>query len=111
MFSLVRNVGQGVGISIVTTVLAQMQMVNYSELTARLTLDSAPLRDFATAHGGFENVVGSLNGMISQQAAMLGFLDDFKLRMIVTLVSMPIVFLLRPAKGPVKVDPAHAMAD
>ncbi|MDB5536395.1 MAG: oxidoreductase [Devosia sp.] len=111
MFSLVRNVGQGVGISIVTTVLAQMQMVNYSELTARITLDSAPLRDFAAAHGGFGNVVGTLNGMISQQAAMLGLLDDFKLMMIVTLVSMPIVFQLRPAKGPVMVDPAHAMAD
>ena len=111
MFSLVRNVGQGVGISLVTTVLSQMQSVNYSELTQRITLDSAPLRDFAAAAGGFDKVVGSINGMISQQAAMLAFLDDFWLMMVVTLVSMPIVFLLRPPKVPVKVDPAHAMAE
>lgn len=111
MFSLVRNVGQGVGISIVTTVLAQMQMVNYAELTDRITLDSAPLRDFAASAGGFGNVASTISGLITQQAAMLAFLDDFKLMMIVTFVSLPIVFLLRPAKGPVKVDPAHAMAE
>ncbi|MEO5805782.1 DHA2 family efflux MFS transporter permease subunit [Devosia sp.] len=111
MFSLIRNVGQGVGISIVTTVLAQMQMVNYAELTDRITLDSAPLRDFASANGGFANIASSISGLISQQAAMLAFLDDFKLMMIVTFLSLPIVLLLRPAKGPVKVDPAHAMAE
>ena len=111
MFSLVRNVGQGIGISLVTTVLAQMQVVNYGELASRLTLDSAPLRDFASANGGFANVASSISGLISQQAAMLAFLDDFKLMMIVTFLSLPIVLLLRPAKGPVKVDPAHAMAE
>jgi DHA2 family multidrug resistance protein len=111
MFSLIRNVGQGVGISMVTTVLAQMQVVNYGELTQRLTLDSAPLRDFAAAHGGFDAVVGTLNGMISQQAAMLAFLDDYWLMMVVTLVSMPIVLLLRPPKGKAKPDMAHAMSE
>lgn len=111
MFSLIRNVGQGVGISIVTTVLAQMQMVNYAELTDRITLDSAPIRDFAAAAGGFGNVASTISGLISQQAAMLAFLDDFKLMMIITFLSLPIVFLLRPAKGPVKVDPAHAMTE
>ena len=37
MFSLVRNVGSGVGISIVTTVLARMITVNHEELASRLT--------------------------------------------------------------------------
>ena len=111
MFSLVRNVGQGVGISVVTTILAQMQVVNYGELTERLTLDWGPLRDFAAANGGFSHVAGTLHGLVTQQAAMLAFLDDFKLMMILTFVSLPIVLLLRRPKAAAKPDPAHAMAE
>ena len=111
MFSLVRNVGQGIGISLVTTVLAQMQVVNYGELASRLTLDSGPLRDFAAAHGGFANVTSSLSGMITQQAAMLAFLDDFWLMMIITFASLPIVFLLRKPPKMEKPDPAHMVSE
>jgi DHA2 family multidrug resistance protein len=114
MFSLIRNVGQGVGISVVTTILAQMQVVNYGELAERVTLDSGPLRDFAAAYGGFANVVGTINGMITQQAAMLAFLDDFHLMMILTFVSLPIVFLLRrpkAAKPMTAEERAHAMGE
>ncbi|HEY9012529.1 MAG TPA: DHA2 family efflux MFS transporter permease subunit [Devosia sp.] len=110
-FSLVRNVGQGVGISLVTAVLASMQTVNRQELAERITLDSGAVRDFATAHGGFANVVGSINGLITQQAAMLSFLDDFKLMMWVTLASVPIILLLRRPKAVAKPDPAHAVAE
>ncbi|MGV3489757.1 MAG: MFS transporter [Devosia sp.] len=113
MFSLIRNVGQGVGISVVTTVLAQMQVVNYAELGERITLDSGPVRDFAAAAGGFNNIIGTLHGLITQQAAMLAFLDDFKLMMILTFISLPIVFLLRKPKPRVLTaeERAHAMAE
>ncbi|QQR38519.1 DHA2 family efflux MFS transporter permease subunit [Devosia rhizoryzae] len=111
MFSLVRNVGQGVGISLVTTVLAQMQVVNYGELASRLTLDAGPLRDFAASHGGFANVASWLSGLITQQAAMLAFLDDFWMMMVVTFASLPIVFLLRRPSRSEKPDPAHMMSE
>ncbi len=114
MFGLVRNVGSGVGISMVTTVLAQMQVVNQTELGARITMDAGPVRDFAAAHGGFDNVVNALNGLITQQSAMIAFLDDFKLMMFVTLLSAPIILLLRRPKkqAPVSAEQrAHAMAE
>jgi MFS transporter, DHA2 family, multidrug resistance protein len=113
MFSLIRNVGQGVGISIVTLVLAQMQVTNYGELAERITLDSGPVRDLAAAYGGFANIVSTLNGLITQQAAMLAFLDDFHLMMILTFVSLPLVFLLRkPAPREMTAEErAHAMGE
>ena len=113
MFSLIRNVGQGVGISIVTMILAQMQVVNYGELAERITLDSGPIRDLATAYGGFQNIVNSLHGMITQQAAMLAFLDDFHLMMILTFMSLPLVFLLRKPTPRVMTaeERAHAMGE
>jgi DHA2 family multidrug resistance protein len=98
MFSLVRNVGSGVGISIVTSVLANMQVINRAELGERITLDNAALRDLAAAYGGFGRIVSSVNGLLSQQAAMMSFLDDFYLMMLVTLASLPIVLLLRRPK-------------
>jgi len=113
MFSLIRNVGQGVGISIVTMILAQMQVANYGELAERITLDSGPIRDLAAAYGGFQNIVGTLHGMITQQAAMLAFLDDFHLMMILTFLSLPLVFLLRkPAPRVMTAEErAHAMGE
>jgi DHA2 family multidrug resistance protein len=113
MFSLIRNVGQGVGISIVTMILAQMQVTNYGELAERITLDSGPIRDLAAAYGGFANIVGSLNGLITQQAAMLAFLDDFHLMMILTFLSLPLVFLLRKPVPRVMTaeERAHAMGE
>jgi DHA2 family multidrug resistance protein len=113
MFSLIRNVGQGVGISIVTMILAQMQVTNYGELAERITLDSGSVRDFAAAYGGFANIVGTLNGLITQQAAMLAFLDDFHLMMILTFLSLPLVFLLRkPAPRVMTAEErAHAMGE
>ena len=86
--------------------------INHSgELASRLTLDSGPLRDFAAAHGGFANVASSLSGLITQQAAMLAFLDDFWLMMIITFASLPIVFLLRKPPKMEKPDPAHMMSE
>jgi len=111
-FSLVRNVGQGVGISLVTTVLAQMMQVNQAELATRITLDSPVVRDFPGVLQGATGATQSLGGLVMQQAAMLGYLDDFWLMAIVTVASAPLVLLLRKPKGaPAKVDLAHAAGE
>ncbi|MDB5562459.1 MAG: family efflux transporter permease subunit [Hyphomicrobiales bacterium] len=99
MFSLVRNLGSGVGISMVTAVLANMLQVNHAELAERLTPASAAVRsqmpDLLT---GNPQVVAIVNGLVSQQAAMLSYLDDFQLMVWISLASVPIVLLLRGGK-------------
>jgi DHA2 family multidrug resistance protein len=53
-----------------------------------------------------------LGGLVGQQAAMIGYLDDFWLMTIITLASAPLVLLLRKAKtAPAKPDLAHAMGE
>ena len=99
-FSLIRNVGQGIGISLVTVVLAQMISVNSQELGSRMTLDYQPVRDIAGVLQGVPSVLQQLSGLVSQQSAMLAYLDDFLLMAIVTLLSAPLVFLLSKPKGP-----------
>jgi len=111
-FSLVRNVGQGVGISLVTAVLAQMMSVNQAELAARVTLNAGAVRDLPGVLAGVPSVLNQLSALVQQQAAMLAYLDDFLLMALVTVVSVPIVFLLRKPKGPAaKPDPAHAVSE
>lgn len=111
-FSLIRNVGQGVGISLVTSVLTMMISVNTAELASRVTLNSQPVRDLPGVLAGLPTVFTQLSGLVQQQAAMLAYLDDFALMALVTVISVPIVFFLRKPKGPAaKPDPAHAVSE
>jgi len=122
LFSLVRNIGSGVGISLVTVVLANMVQVNHSELAQHLTA-TAPevLRQFPSLLTGNPQAIAQANGLVNQQAAMIAYLDDFKLMMFVTFLAMPIIFLLRgnkakanaPKKTPEEeaLERAHAMAE
>ncbi|HVW92274.1 MAG TPA: DHA2 family efflux MFS transporter permease subunit [Devosia sp.] len=123
MFSLVRNMGQGVGISLVTAVLASMMQVNHSELGERLTSTSWGVRNLFPELLMHNPLYTSLiDGLAQQQAAMLGYLDDFVLMMWLSVAAVPIILMLRGNKakkssGPPKskeeqaLERAHAMAE
>jgi DHA2 family multidrug resistance protein len=122
MISLVRNMGQGVGISLVTAVLSTMMQVNHSELAERLTATSqSVVNQIPTLLTGAPQVVAIVNGLVSQQAAILGYLDDFWLMMLLSLSAIPLILLLRGPKKVAAAKPktqeeialerAHAMAE
>eukprot|EP01035_Chromulina_nebulosa_P047816 gene47816-64850_t len=72
MFALVRNMGQGVGISIVTAVLSNMMQVNHQELGDRLTATSQAVRDqMPSLLTGDPTVVTIMNNLVTQQSAMM----------------------------------------
>jgi DHA2 family multidrug resistance protein len=96
LFSLVRNLGSSVGISVVMTLLARQTMVNHAEIAARVpafgveTALVPSLWNPATAVGA-----ASLDHEIVRQAMVLAYLDDFRLLMWLTLVALPLVVLLK----------------
>ena len=99
LFSLVRNIGSGVGISIVTVVLTNMSAINHAELAERLTATSREVMALGPSLlGGDPRMLSILNGLVSQQAAMIAYLDDFLLMTFVCLLALPIVLFLRGAK-------------
>ena len=104
MFSLVRNVGSGVGISLVTAVLARMISVNHEEIAGRLTATAPQVRIQSPGLlSGSAGTAARVEGLVSQQAAMLAYVDDFLLILLLTAAALPIVlFLRRPdaAGGP-----------
>jgi DHA2 family multidrug resistance protein len=124
MFSLVRNMGQGVGISLVTAVLSNMLQVNHAEVGERLTATSPQVAtQMPSLLSGNSQVVAIVNGLVSQQAAMLSYLDDFVLMMWLSVAAVPIILMLRgnkPKAAPnakpktaeeKALERAHAMAE
>ena len=102
LFSLVRNVGSSVGISVVETLLTRNTQMMHSRLAEQITpygdmLRSQAPTDLTTAHG-----LALLNRAVNDQAAMIAYNNDFKLMMVLTLCAIPLVILLRggrPKKG------------
>ncbi|MBS0438637.1 MAG: DHA2 family efflux MFS transporter permease subunit [Proteobacteria bacterium] len=108
IYSLTRNIGSSVGISIMMALLAHNTQVNHAELAARLT----PFGATALPHmGGFSAAASleALNGEVTRQAATISYLNDFWLMMILTLVAIPLLALLRPPKHTAPVDAAMAL--
>jgi DHA2 family multidrug resistance protein len=101
LFSLVRNIGSSIGISLVIFLLGRNTQVMHTELVQHVT----PFND-ALQNGGPSRIWNlataagrdALNAEITRQATIIAFNDDFKLMMIVALTALPLVLLLRRAK-------------
>lgn len=100
MFSLVRNLGSGIGISAMMTLLSRNAQSNHAVFAEYMTpfngaLDAVKPWDFTTAEG-----IAALNGEVTRQALSLAYLQDFRAMMWVTLLAVPLLLLLRVPKGP-----------
>jgi DHA2 family multidrug resistance protein len=98
LFSLVRNIGSSIGISIVTALLTHMIAVNHSELASGMNpqnLQGLASGSSSLAHYGETAVYEVLNSLTTQQAAMIAYLDDFKFMMWITIAAIPLVVFLR----------------
>ena len=99
VFSLLRNVGGSIGISISETLLDRMEQINHSQLTRWIspfnpTLTAGRIGHIFAWHSA--DGLAMLNKIIDGQAAFIGYLDIFKAMMIACIVALPLVLLLRP---------------
>ncbi|MBV9960172.1 MAG: DHA2 family efflux MFS transporter permease subunit, partial [Acidobacteria bacterium] len=107
IYSLMRNLGGGLGISAVTTLLArgtqQHQAVMVSHLTPYDTAFQQRLHQLQGAFGatveGTQKAYAAIYGVLTRQASLLAFVDNFRLMMYVCLVCIPLVFLLRRVRS------------
>ena len=113
LFSLMRNIGSSIGISVVISNLAQNIQSNHAAFSEYINPFSLPLRQAVEA-GAYqldtEQGLMALNGEVTRQAATLAYLQDFRLMMWITLCAVPLIFFLRsPRKQPSAVDVHAAM--
>ncbi|SMF02183.1 MFS transporter, DHA2 family, multidrug resistance protein [Tistlia consotensis] len=101
MFSLMRNIGSSIGISVVVTLLAENTQVLHSALAAHVSplnpMMHAPFLPGAWSLGSTAGLA-ALNQQITDQALTIGYLDDFRLMMWLVLGAIPFLLLLRSPK-------------
>jgi MFS transporter, DHA2 family, multidrug resistance protein len=98
IFYLARSLGGSVGISIATTLLARNIQVSHADIAGGVTASSISAVDLS----GLDRfgTIGSaalrmLDGEVNRQAAMIAYLDDFKMMMIAMLCAIPLIFVLK----------------
>jgi DHA2 family multidrug resistance protein len=99
IFSLMRNIGSSVGISIDMTLLSRNTQVNHAEIASRLTPFGDNAAQIASMTAGSTQGLAMLNGEVTRQASAIAFLNDFWLMMVMTVASIPLLLLLRPVKS------------
>jgi DHA2 family multidrug resistance protein len=99
IFSLMRNIGSSVGISIVMTLLSRNTQINHAEIASRLTPFGENMAQMpAILNGSSTTGLAMLNGEVTRQASAIAFLNDFWLMMVLTVVSIPLLLLLKPVR-------------
>jgi DHA2 family multidrug resistance protein len=111
LYSLSRNVGSSAGISVVNSLLTTNTQVNHAEIVQHVTAVNRVFEDPmiaqfwnpVTAAGG-----AALDAMITRQAQIIAYIDDYKLLMIATLVVIPLLIVFKKPSG--GGDPDHVEA-
>jgi DHA2 family multidrug resistance protein len=97
MFTLTRNIGSAVGIS----VLQAMTIRNAATVHSRLVEGVRP--DNPLLGGGFDfdlpGAVAAMNAQISRQAAMVSYVDAFWLLFVLSLAVIPLLLLMRSPRA------------
>jgi DHA2 family multidrug resistance protein len=111
MYSLIRNIGSSIGISLVQTLLVRNTQIAHASLTEQVNIANPSLQDPALAafyNLGSATGPGVLNLEVSRQASMIAYLDDYWLMLLATLLVIPMLFLIRPARKEQPVEIDHA---
>ncbi len=101
LFSLIRNMGSSIGVSVAFTLLTRNTIAMHSYLVESLTTEKARLNlpvslDFVS-HGA-SGVLKLVDMQITRQAMTVAYIDDFRLMMWVVLALVPLVFVLSNTK-------------
>jgi DHA2 family multidrug resistance protein len=102
-FSLLRNIGGSLGISMVETLQDRLTQTAHETLASSVTpfapaLNSPLVQHFWNLHSTAG--LAAINQEITRQAAMIAYIDNFKFMMIVTLLAVPMLALLRKVRRP-----------
>ena len=112
LFNLLRNVGGSAGIAVSNTYLFRRQQMHTSLLVGHVSPYSLhanailqALRGALTAKGSdavtaLHQAYGMMWGMVERQAAMISFVDTFRLMGLIFLLMLPLLLVMRrPAHG------------
>jgi DHA2 family multidrug resistance protein len=97
MWTLIRNLGSSIGVSIVIAYLSNKTILMHARLAESVTPFNQALADPAVAmlNPATETGRALLEQIMTQQAAIIAYSNDFKLMMVMTLLAFPLILLVR----------------
>jgi DHA2 family multidrug resistance protein len=118
IYNLMRNIGGSIGIASITTFLVRGSQVHQRYLAADVTsrnpavghvlqgFESRFYMQGADAYTAHHKALGELYGMVRQQAALLAYVDNFRLLGYLALLCIPLALLFHGVR-----KQAHGRAD
>jgi DHA2 family multidrug resistance protein len=104
LFSLVRNIGSSVGISMVMVLLTRNIRINHAYLTEYITDTRLGIPWQQVPQSIQDNLAmipALVDGEITRQAAAIAYINDFKFMMWIVIATLPLLlFLKAPPKRP-----------
>ena len=113
MMTLVRNIGSSIGISMVIANLTSKTTLMHARLTEGVTPfnDALQMQDIARNLDVTSDLGRAmLDRIVTEQAAVIAYANDFKLLMVLALATIPLIFLISTSRAsPPEASAAHAM--
>jgi MFS transporter, DHA2 family, multidrug resistance protein len=112
LYSLSRNIGSSIGISVVNSLLTRNTQVNHAEIARSVTSVNRAFEDLTITQ--FWDPVGAagraaLDAVVTQQAQIIAYMDDYKLLMIATLAAIPLLIIFKKPPPSAAADSMHVM--
>jgi DHA2 family multidrug resistance protein len=114
IYSLVRNVGSSIGISLVQTVLERNTVAVHASLVEKITHGNPGWNNPAVASAYDLSRAGgaaALDALVEQQSQMIAYVNDFRLMLYLTLAVIPLLLFLRPPGPRTESLDAHAIME
>ncbi|HEV7397987.1 MAG TPA: MFS transporter, partial [Pyrinomonadaceae bacterium] len=115
IYSLMRNLGGGLGISSVTTLLSRGAQQHQATLISHLTPYDQAFQErigqlqqtFGGGANGTQKAYSVIYGQLVRQANLLAFLDNFRIMTFVCIICVPLVWFLKRVKRSGPSTPVH----
>ena len=112
-YNLSRNIGSSVGISVVNALLTRNVQANHADIASHVTAVNRGFDNPAVTHFWDPLTAAgraALDAVITEQAQIIAYVDDYKLLMLATLAVFPLLLVFKRSAGPA--DTEHmAVAD
>jgi DHA2 family multidrug resistance protein len=115
IFSLFRNIGSSIGISAMQTMLVRGTATMHASLAGLITAETLVTHPSALTHMFDVHTpqgAAAVNAVLDNQAAFIGYLNDFRLMMWLTIAAIPCLIFLKVRPAAEQGDPElHMVAD
>ena len=99
LFSLARNIGAAIGVSVTSSMLAHNTQALHAEIGASVNPFNRALQDGGSVHHFMDPVTQHgavmLDHVINQQAQIIAYIDDYRMMIFTTLPALLLLFLMR----------------